>query len=386
MTTGSIIIDNRYSTNTSCGSTNNAGFHSSEVWTGTDRSPGSFDNSEHTYNKRITYVNDDVFSWGWKSSGSGTPYTGTMLSCFGAPSQVLQWTDNDTLAAINKLGNKIRAHDFNLGNFVGEGRQTVALIADTATRVAKMLHYLRDGNLYKASQSFRRSKIKVASGHVLQKRYPKPFTAKEAADAVLELQYGWKPLYSDIHSSMQGLANLHHTPRVNRYKIVRKIIKRVLVENSSGISFKRDHVILRQYRATITSQPSFNTILHLNDPLSVAWEVMPWSFVVDWFLPIQSYLGAVDVTRNFDFGEVWYTEFDKRIDRFASEGSLVNIDECNFETGDISVIRNPASLDVQHLPVPSFKPFKDSLSSEHLVNAWALLTSSASRFKKSLKF
>jgi hypothetical protein len=30
------------------------------------------------------------------------------------------------------------------------------------------------------------------------------------------------------------------------------------------------------------------------DPLSVAWELLPWSFVVDWFIPIGSYLDLVN--------------------------------------------------------------------------------------------
>jgi hypothetical protein len=34
--------------------------------------------------------------------------------------------------------------------------------------------------------------------------------------------------------------------------------------------------------------------LGLLDPLSVAWELLPWSFVIDWFIPIGAYLDVLN--------------------------------------------------------------------------------------------
>lgn len=386
MTTGTIINDDRVTESLGCGVANH-GFYSSRSWSGQDRTSPS-DRTEHIYTLVDTESNDPVLNWRMSSSPPGTyPYTGTILSCFGPPTASIKTFDaNDVLKAVNKLGNKIREHDFNLGNFIGESRQTVALVADTATRVAKMLHYLRDGNLYKAKNAI--SKVKISRGHVLQKRFPKPFTASEASDAVLELQYGWKPLLSDVHSSMQGLAAIHHKPRVNRYKITRKIYDNRSVTNASGHVFERRHTIARHYRATIRSQPSFSTLLHLNDPLSVLWEVLPWSFVADWFLPIGDYLGAVDVFRNFDFESIWYTEVDIREERYIDSGtSSFPIEGVpNYYSKIVQVSRQASASDAAMLPFPTFKPLKQALMPEHLVNAFALLTSNTTRFRKQLKF
>lgn len=386
MTTGTIINDDRVTETLGCGIVSH-GYNSYRDWTGGDRA-SPHDRTEHIYTLVNIEENDPVLKWRDNYSPPGVyPYTGTIYSCFGAGSASVKTFDaNDVLKAVNKLGNKIRDHDFNLGNFIGESRQSVALVADTATRVAKMLHHLRDGNLYKAKNAI--SKVKISRGHVLQKRFPKPFTAREASDAVLELQYGWKPLLSDVHSSMHGLAAIHHKPRVNRYKITREVYDNRLMLNGSGHVFERKHSIARHYRAVIRSQPSFTTLLHLNDPLSVLWEVTPWSFVADWFLPIGDYLGAVDVFRNFDFESIWYTEVDKREDRYKDSGaSFVEIEGTpNYYYKIDQVSRRSSALDAAMLPFPTFKPLKQALMPEHLVNAFALLTSNTTRFRKQLKF
>jgi len=53
--------------------------------------------------------------------------------------------------------------------------------------------------------------------------------------------------------------------------------------------------------------------LGLINPLTVAWERMPWSFVVDWFIPVSTFLQALSATIGLDFftGSVTYRTFGK---------------------------------------------------------------------------
>jgi hypothetical protein len=44
------------------------------------------------------------------------------------------------------------------------------------------------------------------------------------------------------------------------------------------------------YIYELYEEMSFERNLGLTDPLSVAWELIPYSFVVDWFVPIGTYL------------------------------------------------------------------------------------------------
>jgi len=47
-----------------------------------------------------------------------------------------------------------------------------------------------------------------------------------------------------------------------------------------------------RYIAELYEDISLNRSLGLVDPVQIAWEVVPYSFVVDWFLPIGTYLSA----------------------------------------------------------------------------------------------
>jgi hypothetical protein len=39
----------------------------------------------------------------------------------------------------------------------------------------------------------------------------------------------------------------------------------------------------------------------ITNPVELAWEELPYSFVADWFLPIGDYLGNLDATLGWDF-------------------------------------------------------------------------------------
>jgi len=129
--------------------------------------------------------------------------------------------------------------------------------------------------------------------------------------------------------------------------------------------------------------------LHLNDPLSVAWEVMPWSFVADWFLPIGDYLGAVDFYRSFDINYIVRSEKVVRQGTFHDPGPYYEIEGAEgYFTREVTFTRsinsNPSTY--ADVPTPSFKSMQKALTPEHLLNAFALLTSTTDGIRKSLKF
>jgi hypothetical protein len=44
------------------------------------------------------------------------------------------------------------------------------------------------------------------------------------------------------------------------------------------------------------------------NPLSIAWEVIPFSFVVDWFIPVGQVLEACTATMGLSFVDSWTSE------------------------------------------------------------------------------
>jgi len=385
MTQGNRTADNLHVVESYWGYTQ-VGDKYNKIWMGNDRQNGEPEGLEHRYEMTIQSQYDHLHDF--LQVGHSDVRKAALTQLTGDIIQYLPevWDSNDELKLINKTAAKTRGSDFNLGNFVGESRQTIALVATTATRIAKMLHYLRDGNLYKAKKEI--TGVKVNSGHVLSKKNRKPLTASNLSDAVLELQYGWRPLISDVHDSMQSLAVKLNGSFSTRVKTTRKTIANDVI-TIAGIKLFRVTTCRVEYRAYYNTPLSTSTQFHLNDPLSVAWEVMPWSFVADWFLPIGDYLGGLDYFRSFNIGDLWSTRVIEKRLSFAGNADSIDyiiLSDSQFYRKEKYLLRDRVLTGTVDLPVPTFKSMKKALQPEHLLNAFALLTSTTDGIRKQLKF
>jgi len=207
----------------------------------------------------------------------------------------------------------------------------------------------------------------------------------------LELQYGWKPLLQDVYGSMQALVNTHFARPL---KIKASMKENVLTQrvigtpgqpgsciqhNSEGFAVVK-YVI--EYRVTNDLASSAGALGLLN-PAQLAWELLPYSFVVDWFLPIGNALSQLDATAGLTFLQGTKTTFSKGKQRCTVtsvpspsiygpqgyEGIVIG------EREDIHMVRDVMS----QFPAPALPVFKDPTSTVHALNAIALL---ATTFKK----
>jgi hypothetical protein len=368
------------------------GTYWTKAWNGGNNVPRT-PLTDHNY---VMTARNEEYSAGWwarKSSPNVHYPQGMTALCGTMPFSYLntEFTANDQLRLIGKLSAKVRGGSFNLGNFLGESRQTFALVGDTAYRLAKMLHYIRDGNFYSAKRTLLggKSNISIARGHVLDKRNRKPIiTVRNASDMVLELQYGWRPLLGDVHDSMSQLAQKLELPYRDSYKVVIKK-KDEFVLSRGGYRFVQQAKALRAMKVHLTAPISTHTALHLNDPLGVMWEITPWSFIADWFLPISDYLNAIDFLRNFQVDRVVTTTFyvtKAELLSYSSPAYIAGWDGDN--KGDAVSLRREVGgpLTFASIPVPQFKSLSKALGPEHVLNGIALLGATASGFKSKLKF
>jgi hypothetical protein len=116
----------------------------------------------------------------------------------------------------------------------------------------------------------------------------------------LEYSYGWKPLVQDIYTAV----NVVQRPfpfRTVRGKAHGKYALSVPYGNYTthqyywGIShYSWDIRLLLQANVSVSNWVAWRANeLGLTNPLSVAWEVIPFSFAVDWFVPIGNYLQSL---------------------------------------------------------------------------------------------
>jgi hypothetical protein len=205
----------------------------------------------------------------------------------------------------------------------------------------------------------------------------------------LEWTYGWKPLASSIYQashklivgpqgprffSVQGKANSIRELKViaGDGKVTTRVIETSVISNRCRIRAK--------FAFTASALDSLAGFTSLN-PVSIAWELTPYSFVVDWFVDFGGYL------RNYENACLYRSDF---VSGYVSEGykaetfgfrSRYTPPPSNDATGTYSAesmtgfareigFRRYALSSVPHPRAPRFDP---KLGVSRLLSAAALL-------------
>lgn len=277
------------------------------------------------------------------------------------------------LKTLSDLSELARGHSIALGNDLATIGQTVNLVGDTLTRFVTSYKYLKHGNIRSALRALGSSPRE--SRHQSTGNPAKPLGADEASALWLEIQYGWKPLLSDVYqvaSAMEHLNNppVQYTVQTSRHKYhgeedfwIGEFPYRV-----HNISHSDEYYQIVARGVEILSAPR---TLGLQDPLSIAWEVMPWSFAIDWFIPIGSYLDNLNQIPNISATfEIRHRHADKLTSGFGGYLDPKYGDGLYYE--DIFYSRTySTTLDV---PLPHFKSLPQAFSPAHIWNAIALAT------------
>lgn len=288
------------------------------------------------------------------------------------------FSSNDTIKINNKLISKVKGHQLNAAVFAAEGAKTISLVKNSILTVGGALIDVKHGNMKRAMQ--RLGIIKSTLGRAKSGRF---YVRKEAslspediASRWLELQYGWKPLLSDVHEACKAYEVLTQPLRTFHYKVSTR--RNVSWDSSTSPSLyscptvgKLQQTLLMEMTEKPGSKPRS---LGLEDPLTVAWELVPYSFVVDWFLPIGPYLESAHSLPLLT-GR-WY----KTTSREFSCGRSKILNNLNYYGGStysgnwLEVLRTSGTGNLS-TPLPSFKPLDQALSPMHIANAIALVTS-----------
>jgi len=280
-------------------------------------------------------------------------------------SALFGWDDNRSVALENKLVSKIKDHDFNLAVAVAEGSQTVKLVVNTIRTFNSALKDLHRGNITSAIRRFSWN-----SGHAA----PSSLTGRTVASRWLELQYGWLPLLSDCYEAARAFEKLSHSPRTFSVRVSKHIDS--VYDSSQAPS---NYSLLRRFHTSksiiyeASENMSAQRSLGLSDPLSVAWEITPFSFVADWFIPIGVYLENLNTIPNLK-GRFCVTEYSR------SEGSSVFVGPEVVLPAYLGASAKTSSIYINRIvseklaaTMPSFKKLPQAMSPLHVANAIALL-------------
>lgn len=247
---------------------------------------------------------------------------GQVLNIYSGKYTVCEDIGNAGRIVQNALISKIRNTTVDLGVAMGEFPETCQFVATAATKVYKSLKQLRRGNVSGAVQTLSGVPAEEASDIV-----------RSSANAWSAYSYGLRPLVKDVYDSIETYQRRHRVcplVRVVRASASRKIgVDSPLFapfgafQNVSGTFNVTGKVCFRVTNPTLKTLDECGLV----NPLSVAWELVPFSFVLDWFLPIGEFIENIVPPQGVDFlfGHL-YTKGYGRTTSFFQGKSAVTIE------------------------------------------------------------
>lgn len=226
------------------------------------------------------------------ASATGTAFEPSQLSTFNSGFPALGHMDG-TAAQADSIAN-LSNTSFDSLVFLAEFGKTAQHLALTASRIFKIYKAIKKGKFSAISPNTFR---KWRSGNGASNAY---LTADIISDAWLEARYAWRPLMIDAQKALKLLAGGSSiTPRKtfrggdseendDTHNFSFSSAKFSYVVESSSIS-------VHSARAGILAQVNYSRAADLGffDVLNVAWELVPFSFVVDWFLNVSGFLQGI---------------------------------------------------------------------------------------------
>lgn len=212
-------------------------------------------------------------------------------------------------AALADATGKFWAHARNrtvveTGVLLAELRQTIGMCASAVLTLTEVLLWLKRGRFDKAVEALIRHGVPISrSARHRFRNYSESAglsLTKWVSNAWLELQFGWKPLLQDVYNLVSQTTTLmdgKYFPTLTlrghgssfRTGADSYFEAGYYYDTSlSNLTYSIDYSVTALFKVDETL--TIANALGLDNPASIAWELVPFSFVVDWFLPINKYL------------------------------------------------------------------------------------------------
>lgn len=252
--------------------------------------------------------------------------------------------------AFDRLASKIKAgKSASLGVSIAESAESFQMIARRARDMALFVNDIRKGELTRAIRRV------AGNGQARKRALSLSLDARkgvrDVSSVLLETTFGWVPMIQDIYSAVD---------------VLQSDLASGWVRSRGGASYSysyasddgnytetRDASIYVELRCRVSvSNPNVALAnqLGLINPAQVAWDVVPFSFLVNWFLPVSSFLESYSTFWGWDMKDCFRTDL-----RRASSTQVALYPPSPFYNSDTyangyAVHRRPTAL-----PVPTFK-------------------------------
>jgi len=241
-----------------------------------------------------------------------------------------------------ELLNQINSEFINLSLYVLELRQTISFAADFGEALVKIFTSVTN---------------------------PVKF-AKSISGAWLSYVYGFAPTVADINKAALGM---HDVISGTPITFSDKFFERFSEKSKSGY-YETVVESIRHSRYSISCMLQPPGITYYGGPISSLWEMVPYSFVFDWFIPVSDFLTQCDTHRLIQSAYGFRSE---KTDYVAKTRFL------NY-AGDFYTMRGTKAYEYQskvlsryvinNIPSPQLPRYQPHLGTQRLLNSAALLT------------
>lgn len=308
-----------------------------------------FANGSALYHERYKVTR----SYGLQVYPNGAGFVRALCSYWidaGQVTPVLDVPENEVSA---KLRAKIKDQNVNLAQTMAEYRQTCSMFLGLSRDVISTFRSLRNG---RAFADFVR---------ILQR--PRSRHEQSLANRWLEYQYGVRPLMQDIYGTTDLLVKKLREGQFQRVSARVKAVKQFSVPQSNpAFSYSARQETTRRGIARYKIQMAFLKSLAecgISNPALLAWELIPYSFVVDWMFPVGSFLSSLDALNGTSDLRVIYSIRKESWSTAHAYGGSANYEAVTYQR----------LVPSNTLPLPRLA-YKPSSSLTAVLNGLALLT------------
>lgn len=315
-------------------------------------------------------------------------YAGPFMSTLGDFTVADTWSNNDLLKLYDKLREKVLGSDLHVGVALAEIDLAMVMLRDTfkaLTRTTERalrkdwrgaLQEAMEGPAFRqAGQGNRRRSKEGAREH-----WSNGMTS-EAASIHLLWHYGYEPLIKDVDATMAFVAWRTSGVPISRVVATRRIqlkatpdLPALLSDGDYTYAYSSARIVAYLKTVDIVG------LLGVYDLPSAVYERIPYSFILDWAVPVQQYLSALNTKRSMT-GEFVITR--KLEAQFKPAGTKVVAPDGKTYVHDGAYwsrrfwIWRTVSSDL-NIPFPGVKPFAKIASASHTLSAASLLVQTLS--------
>lgn len=194
------------------------------------------------------------------------------------------FTAREELVLLSKLRKKVIGHSYDMGVSLAEVDKLAGTVSSTLKNLTFGVVDLLTGRWGNAARRWGTSAPSRGKVRALQ--------AADISGRYLEMRYAWEPVISDVFEASKAFEALSNGPRQKVFKASRRKTRDEWT-NTNYCDLLVVHTAQRTYTYEMYEEMSAVRQMGLANPLTVLWERIPYSFVVDWFMPVGSYLSNI---------------------------------------------------------------------------------------------